>query len=104
VTRTRIEAALIDAIERLRADGDPCWPGEEVAPIAYRRLTTFARRNRSKAPSEEHRVRDLVKGLQAHFEPDIPYTHSDDWRALAIILVTAFDRTARESAGAAEDE
>jgi hypothetical protein len=43
---------------------------------------------------DEARVLDLARGLQAHFEPDIPYTHPSDWRALAkslaeVLLVSA---------------
>lgn len=31
-------------------------------------------------------MKDLVKGLQSHFEPDALYTHPNDWRALAVVL------------------
>jgi len=85
------EAVLAETVERLRAEGDSWWAGSEIAPIAHRRLSTFSRRNKSKHPSQEERALDLIKGLKAHFEPDEPYTHPNDWRALAQALLNAFD-------------
>lgn len=92
MSREAVEQALAEAVEELRTQGDPWWPGEQVAPIAYRRWTTFGRRTRAKRVTRENRVRDLVKGLQSHFEPDIPYTHRNDWVALAEVLAAVFDR------------
>ena len=93
--RKEIEAALAVVVERLRSEGDSWWAGSEIAPIAYRRLTTFSRRNKSrsknpKVPTDGNLIADLVEGLQSHFEPDVPYTHVNDWRALCTELVTAF--------------
>ncbi len=89
--RENIEAALASAVDSMRAEGDSWWPGIEISPIAYRRMSTFSRRHRSsKQPTDDHRVSDLVKGLQAHFEPGTPYTHIDDWRSLAGVLFAVF--------------
>lgn len=78
-------AALVAAVDGITAGGDGLrwWPGVDVAPIAYRRWRSFARRNKSKTPTHEQRVLDLVKGLQSHFESDKPYTHVSDWLSLA---------------------
>jgi hypothetical protein len=60
-----------------------------MAPIAVRRWSSFARRHsKSKHPTVEDRVLDLAKGLQAHFEPDTPYTPLSEWLHLAGILAT----------------
>src|SRR4051794_6819515 len=75
-----------------RTQGHPCWPGGQVAPIAYRRWTTFGRRTKAKRVTREDRVRDLIERLQSHFEPDIPYTPPNDWLALAEVLAAVFDR------------
>jgi hypothetical protein len=81
-------ANLIAALVRLNDDGDSWkWDLAEIANVAIRRWQSFARRHRKvKRATEEDRVTDLVKGLQAHFEPDIPFTHPADWRALAQVL------------------
>ena len=92
MSREAVEQALAQAVEELRTRGDPWWPGEQVAPIAYRRWTTFERRNKAKRVTREDRVRDLVKGLQSHFEPETPYTHPNDWFALADVLAAVFTR------------
>jgi hypothetical protein len=91
MSREAVEQALAEAVEELRAQGQPCWPGAQVAPIAYRRWATFGRRTKAKRVTHEDRVRDLAKGLQSHFEPDIPYTHPSDWVALAEVLAAVFD-------------
>lgn len=80
---SEIIAALAAAVDHISASGDEWWPGEQVAPIAYRRWHSFARRNKSHTPTHEQRVNDLIKGLQSHFQPDIPYTDVNDWRSLA---------------------
>jgi hypothetical protein len=100
MSREAVEQALAEAVEELRAQGQPCWPSEQVAPIAYRRWTTFGRRTKAKRVTHEDRVRDLVKGLQSHFEPDILYTHPSDWVTLAEALATVFDRFDRPTTGA----
>jgi hypothetical protein len=76
-------ADLVTAIERLNTAGDSwTWPG--IAQVAIRRWESFDRRHpKAKVVTDNDRIRDLVKGLQAHFEPDVPYTHPTDWRALA---------------------
>jgi hypothetical protein len=90
MTRAEIEAGLAEAIDAESATGFRWWPGNEMAPIAYRRLVSFARRNAAKHPTDEQRAVDLVKGLQAHFEPEIPYTSPGDWLHLARMLVKVF--------------
>jgi hypothetical protein len=79
---------LVNAIERLNAAGDSWgWPGEQIARIAIRRWDSYSRRHRKAKPAtDDERVLDLAKGLQAHFEPDIPYTPKSDWRAFAEAL------------------
>lgn len=96
MSRESIESALAAEVERLRAEF-PWWPGFEIAPVAYRRWGTFARRNKAKRPTRDDRIHDLVKGLQAAFEPDIPYTHYNDWRALAERLATVLETAADHS-------
>jgi hypothetical protein len=61
-----------------------------MAPIAFRRWSSFARRHKTKRPTLEDRVLDLAKGLQAHFEPDTPYTPLSEWQHLARILADVF--------------
>src|SRR5260370_29607299 len=80
---------LVNAIERLNAADDSWgWPGEQIARIAIRRWDSYSRRHsKTKRVTDGERVLDLAKGLQAHFEPDIPYTPKSDWRALAEALV-----------------
>ena len=82
-------AAAVDEISE--GDGVRWWPGADIAPIAYRRWRSFDRRNNAKAPTHEQRVLDLVKGLQSHFEPDIPSTHVSDWHSLAEPLADILD-------------
>jgi hypothetical protein len=81
-------AGLIGAVERLNASGDAWgWAGEEIARVALRRWGSYSRRNpKAKRATDGGRVLDLADGLRAHFEPDIPYTHPSDWRALAAAL------------------
>jgi hypothetical protein len=86
MARAEVESALVLAIEAESKLGIPWGPGEKIAPIAYRRWSTFARRHQMKQPSTEDRVLDLAKGLQAHFEPEIPYTPLSEWLHLARIL------------------
>jgi hypothetical protein len=57
-----------------------------MAPIAFRRWSSFSRRNKSKHPTADDRVLDLAKGLQAHFEPTQQYTPLSEWLHLAKIL------------------
>lgn len=79
---------LVKVIEELNATGDSWnWPRAEIARIAIRRWDSYARRHPKAKPTiKDERVLDLAKGLQAHFEPDIPYTHPSDWRVLAEAL------------------
>jgi hypothetical protein len=82
-------AALIDA--ESAKNGIRWWPGADMAPIAVRRWFSFERRHKTKSPALEDRVRDLAKGLQAHYEPETPYTAWSEWlhlaRKLASVLV-----------------
>jgi hypothetical protein len=85
MTRAEIEALLAEAVDDPR-NGGFWWPGKKMAPIAYRRWASFARRSRSKRPTDEERVLDLAKGLQAHFEPSRLYTPMAEWLPLAQVL------------------
>ena len=78
MTRAEIETALAVAIDAESAVGLVWWPGHEMAPIAFRRWSSFVRRHKGKRPTAEDRTLDLAKGLQAHFEPDFPYTPLSD--------------------------
>ena len=82
--RPELEAALAAVIDTESDRGIRWWPGSRMAPIALRRWGTFSRRHRRmKTPTIEDRVIDLSKGLQAHFEPDVPHTHPNEWLHLA---------------------
>jgi hypothetical protein len=81
-------AALTAVVERLNAAGD-IWEcaGEEIARIALRRWSSYERRHpKQKRVSDDHRILDLAKGLQSHFEPDTPFTPFSDWSRLAEAL------------------
>ena len=77
--------ALANLIDGISASGQDLrwWPGSQIATVAYRRWHSFGRRNKSKAPTRDQRIRDLIDGLQSHFESDVPYTHYHDWRSIA---------------------
>lgn len=90
MTRDDVERLLAEAVEADRLLGSYWWPGEQIAPIAYRRWTSFERRPRARNATVLDRTRDLAKGLQAHFEPDIPYTPFSDWMTLAEMLARVF--------------
>ena len=92
VHRSELEALLATVIDAEAARGVSWWPGVEMAPIAYRRLTTFQRRYKGASPSSQDRALDLAKGLTAHFEPDIPYMHPSDWLHLSSLLVETYIR------------
>jgi hypothetical protein len=92
MTRSEVETALAAAIDAESAVGIPWGPGREMAPIAFRRWSSFARRHKTKRATTEDRILDLAKGLQAHFEPDIPYTPLSEWLHLARILAEVFDK------------
>ena len=79
---------LVAVVNRLNAAGYSWgWPGTEIARLAIRRWDSYSRRHKkAKRVTREERVLDLAKRLQAHFEPDIPYTPPPDWRALATAL------------------
>jgi hypothetical protein len=81
-------AKLVTAGERLNASGDSWgWPGEEIARIGIRSWDSYSRRHRkAKRVTNNERVLDVAKGLQAHFEPETAFTHPSDWRALAEAL------------------
>jgi hypothetical protein len=92
MTRPEMEAALAAAIDAESAVGIRWWPGREMAPVAFRRWSTFSRRNKAKHPTTEDRVLDLGKGLQAHYEPDVPYTPLSEWLHLARVLAAVFEK------------
>ena len=88
MTREESEQLLAAAIDAESGRGSTWWPGVEMAPIAWRRWSSFARRHlKSKNSTNEDRALDLAKGLQAHFESEIPYTPLSEWLHLAGILV-----------------
>jgi uncharacterized protein YjbI with pentapeptide repeats len=85
MTRSEVESALAAAIDADSAIGTPWWPGSEMASIAFRRWSSFARRHK-KQPTFEDRVLDLEKGLRCHYEPDTPYSPPGEWLRLARLL------------------
>jgi len=89
-TRAVTEARLAEAIDAESLVGIHWWPGNEMAPIAYRRWFSFARRHRTKGVADEQRITDLAKGLQAHYEPD-RHTPFSEWEHLAAILARVLD-------------
>ncbi|MCB9951684.1 MAG: hypothetical protein H6824_11945 [Planctomycetaceae bacterium] len=83
---------IADVVQILNAAGASWnWPVDQIGTIALRRWNSFPRRNKSKSPTRDDRIRDLIKGFQAHFEPDIPYTHVDDWRAIVEPIVDVLE-------------
>lgn len=90
MARSDVEKALAAEIDKESALGTRWWPGTEMAPIAFRRWISFARRHKTKRPTTEDRALDLAKGMQAHFEPDIPYTSTSEWLHLARALAIVF--------------
>jgi hypothetical protein len=90
MNRTAVESRLAEVIDAEAADGTPWWPGSEMAMIAYRRLSTFARRNKSKQPTINARALDLSKGLKAHYEPQTHYTPHTEWMRLSRQLVSIY--------------
>jgi len=92
MARSDVERALAAAIDAESQVGIRWWPGAEMAPVAFRRWSSFARRHpKAKRPTAEDRVLDLAKGLQAHFEPDTPYTPLSEWLHLAGILARVLE-------------
>jgi hypothetical protein len=91
--RIEIERELARIIDAESKIGNRWWPGAEIAPIAYRRWSSFPRRHPETPPQIDLQIRDLAKGLQAHFEPEIPYTHVSDWLRLAEIIAQVFANT-----------
>ncbi len=93
MSREAILTSLVSVIQRLAAEGDPWgWPAAEIADIALRRWDSYGRRHpKTKRVSENARVLDLAKGLKAHFEPEVPYTHFSDWEHLAKTLAQALE-------------
>ncbi len=89
--RSEIIVALAAAIDAESIVGIRWWPGSEMAPIAFRRWSTFVRRHKGKHPTAEDRALDLAKGLQSHFEPDINRTPMSEWLHLATILAAVFE-------------
>jgi hypothetical protein len=91
-TRTEIEAALAAVVDVESLVGLRWWPGREMAPIAFRRWYSFARRHKEKTVTDDHRIHDLAKGLQAHFEPDKLHTPFSEFAYLAEIPGHVFAR------------
>ena len=87
MTRAEVEKALAAAVDAESAVGMRWgWPVSQMAQIAFRRWSSFERRHRTRKPTDEQRIKDLAKGLQAHFEPDVPYTPMSEWLHLARLL------------------
>jgi hypothetical protein len=86
MARSEVENAVAAAIDAESKVGIRWWPGVNMAPIAFRRWASFARRHQTKQPTVEDRVLDLAKGLKAHFEPGISRTPLSEWLHLARIL------------------
>lgn len=56
---------------------------EEIAAVIDRRWRTFERRHKTfKHPQLEDRQRDLIKGLQAQYDPTGLYIHRREWEGL----------------------
>ena len=86
MTRDEIERVVAAAIDTESKIGIPWGPGSELAPIIVRRWNSFSRRHKTKRPTNDNRILDLAKGLQSHFEPDVPYTHFNEWMHLATVV------------------
>lgn len=85
--RSEVERELAALIDSESRNGMPWWPGATMAPVAARRWSSFDRRHpRAKRPTDEDRILDLAKGLQAQFEPDIAYNPQSQWLHLATVL------------------
>jgi len=96
MTRVDVENALAAIIDAESQVGIRWWPGAEMATIAFRRWSSFARRHtKAKHLTEDDQVLDLPKGLQAHFEPGTPYTTCREWLHLADILGEGADKRSR---------
>ena len=95
--RAAVELELAAVVERLREAGASWWPGVEIAPVAYRRWQSFARRSKMKQPSHQQRVLDLAKGLQSTFEPEALCTHPNDWQALAECLADVLQKVSDQT-------
>lgn len=93
MAQREIEHALATVIDAESQVGIRWWPRSDMAPVALRRWSSFTRRHpKVKNPATEMRVLDLAKGLQAHFERDIPYTPLSEWLHLAGTLSTVLAR------------
>ena len=104
MVRADVENALAAAIDGESQVGLRWWPGTEMAPVAFRRWSSFGRRHpKTKRVSAEDRVLDLAKGLQAHFEPNTPYTPLSEWLHLSGILARVLASEQIAELGAAAD-
>lgn len=89
--RVNVERALAAAIDAESQVGIRWWPGADMASVAFRRWSSFTRRHpKAKHLRAEIRVLDLAKGLQAHFEPNTPYTPLSEWLHLAAVVAGVF--------------
>lgn len=89
--RSEIERELADAIDVESKVGIPWWPGVEMAPIAYRRVVSYARRHKRKRATRESCNLDLAKGLKTHFESGVDRTPLTEWLHLANILTSKLE-------------
>jgi hypothetical protein len=85
-TRSNAESAVAAAIDADVAAGNHWWPSEEMASIAFRRWSSFARRHKKK-PTFEDRLQDLEKGL-SHYDPGGLHAEPGDWPRLTRLLAS----------------
>lgn len=81
-------AAAIDADV---AAGNYWWPSDDMASVAFRRWSSYARRHKKK-PNFEDRVVDLEKGLRNHYEEDAIYSEPGEFLRLARLLAPVLTR------------
>jgi hypothetical protein len=90
MTRSEAEAAVAAAIDADKAAGNYWWRSDDMASVAFRRWSSYARRHK-KNPSFEDRVVDLEKGLRNQYETDPIYSEPGEWLRLARLLAPLLD-------------
>jgi hypothetical protein len=86
-------ARVVAAIARARSEGCPVTHRpEEIAPIAIQRWSSSTRRG-LKPSDRKGRIRDLARGLVAHFdfEPTLVGPLSKDYEYLAECVADALE-------------
>jgi hypothetical protein len=83
-----MESKLAAAIDADSANGAaPWWPSSEMASIAFRRWSSFARRHKKESTFED-KLRDLEKGLLSHYDPGGLHAEPGDWPRLTRLLAS----------------